>query len=133
MDLEIIEKYKHLIPKLYYQEICFKLQPQNYYTVINEPCSKEGLYILYEKDNIVYIGKSENIKSRVNQHKKDKIFDSVQSILFIDNANIDIYEPYLINKYKPKYNKEFVRLDYCINLPEIILNKKEEQNGENSI
>jgi excinuclease UvrABC nuclease subunit len=86
------------------------------------PRSRGGLNKLYNNDKIIYIGKSNNIKLRVACHKKDKNFNNVKSIIFKDDGNIDLYEVYLINKYKPILNKEFKNKDNSIMLPEIILN-----------
>ena len=85
---------------------------------------ESGIYVLYDDEEIVYIGKSTNIYNRIQQHKKDKVFTSVKSIIFKEEGNIDLYEPYLIKKYKPKYNKEFIDTINTIELPEI--NLKEE-------
>ena len=59
-----------------------------------------GIYFLYNNENVVYIGKSNNMKNRINQHKKDKEFNSVK-----DEGLVNLYEPYLIQKYKPIYRR----------------------------
>ena len=69
----------------------------------------EGVYILYKQNLIIYIGKSKNINNRILQHKKDKDFDSVKSICFTNDSYIDLYEPFLINKYKPMLNNDLIR------------------------
>ena len=46
------------------------------------------------------------MKNRINQHKKDKDFNSVKCIIFKDEGLVNLYEPYLIQKYKPIYNKD---------------------------
>jgi len=91
------------------------------YDIFDYPVSLNGIYILYNNDEIVYIGKSNNIKNRISQHRKDKQFDRVKSIIFKNDGDIDLYEPYLINKYKPRHNKDLVREDSGIELPEINL------------
>ena len=91
------------------------------YTTISGSYDGEGLYILLLDGVVVYIGKSKNIKNRVREHKRDKNFNEIHSILFRNDGDIDLYEPYLINKYKPMYNKDLVRRSTGVCLPEIIL------------
>lgn len=67
-----------------------------------------GVYLLKDKDNnIIYIGKSINIKKRVQQHLRSKIKDKIVFISYIDtNSELDslILEAKLIKKHLPKYN-----------------------------
>jgi len=90
------------------------------YIVIDEITSLAGVYVLYNNNEIVYIGKSNNIKNRIVNHRADKKFDKVKSILFKDSGNINLYEPYLIQKYKPMYNKDLLDT-ITIKIPEIKL------------
>lgn len=64
-----------------------------------------GIYLLCDCEEVVYVGKSTAINGRLSTHKaSDKLFDSVV-ILEINNvADMHILELVLINKYKPKYN-----------------------------
>ncbi len=39
--------------------------------------SSVGMYLLYERSTLIYIGKPSNLKSRVAQHKLTKSFDRV--------------------------------------------------------
>ena len=89
------------------------------YTTMSGSFDGEGLYILLLDGVVVYIGKSKNIKNRVREHRKDKNFNEIHSILFKNDGDIDLYEPYLINKYKPIYNKDLVRRNAGVYLPEI--------------
>lgn len=79
----------------------------------------KGKYFVYklldEKLNILYIGKTNNLKRRIQQHMstgflpKDAI-DEVKYISYIclpKQILSDIREIYYINKYKPKYNKQY--------------------------
>ena len=65
-----------------------------------------GVYFLYDKDELVYIGTSENILSRIGQHiaQKVKIFDRFE--VFPTGGKFDRYklESFLIQLFKPKYN-----------------------------
>lgn len=63
-----------------------------------------GIYFLFDGDEIVYIGQSENIYKRVGTHLSDKIFDSWNYIEYPDE-NLDELEAEYILKYKPKYNQ----------------------------
>lgn len=107
-DIQVIEKYRHLLSDLEYKKMSFKLNPSENYIVFNEDVIDYGIYLLYNNENIVYIGKSNNMKNRINQHKKDKEFNSVKCIIFKDEGLVNLYEPYLIQKYKPKYNKDLL-------------------------
>jgi len=120
-DIDVLERLKDNISEQTYSYLEFKINPNKHYIVSDEPPKLEGVYFLYHNDTIVYIGKSKNIYDRVSQHRKDKQFNKVKSIIFKDASNIDLYEPYLINKYKPALNKDFIRDDNGIQLPEIKL------------
>ncbi len=121
-DIKLVEKYKCLLHEYEYQEIMCKLNPDKYYTITNEIVSKNGIYILFKDNEIVYIGKSKNIKHRIQEHKKDKLFNNVKIILFKNEPDINLYEPYLINKYKPIYNNDLkTELSNNIKLPDIDL------------
>ena len=65
----------------------------------------KGIYFLISKNEIVYVGQSCEILSRVETHRKQnkKIFDSF-SYFEYDFDNLDNIEAYFIFKLKPKYN-----------------------------
>lgn len=62
-----------------------------------------GIYFLFDGPTLVYVGQSNNIHSRVGQHK-DKKFDSWNYIEFVED-DLNILEAEFILKYQPKYNK----------------------------
>jgi len=83
-----------------------------------------GIYFLLDKNkNVIYIGKSQNIRRRINDHfkeynkylsnygkwKKQKIKDKTNYIAFFkEKKETTIWlEPYLINRHKPVYNNQF--------------------------
>ena len=69
---------------------------------------KKGIYTLLSNGDVVYIGKSRScIAVRLNSHYRDsnKDFDEVISYLIEGDSDINVVEIYLINLYKPKYNK----------------------------
>jgi len=63
------------------------------------------IYYLYDKNTIVYIGKTKRPADRLMQHaKSEKVFDSI-SIQYCHKDELEKTETRLIRKYKPKYNK----------------------------
>ncbi len=72
-----------------------------------------GVYLFYEKSEIIYIGKAINIKNRVKNHfqqpsYRDNLFiDKVSKIGFLEtDSEIEalILEANLIKKHQPKFN-----------------------------
>lgn len=65
----------------------------------------QGLYFLYLGDDLVYIGKSNNIRGRLIQHidAGDKDFDS-WSYFEMDVPSCIQAERELIQRFRPKYN-----------------------------
>lgn len=102
------------------KKLKFKLCSSSEYEIFNEDYNGNGIYLLYKYDTIIYIGKSKNVKLRIKQHRKDKDFDCVKSIVFRDNNLVNLYEPYLIQKYQPKYNNDLLD-KFEFELPEIKL------------
>lgn len=67
------------------------------------------IYTCYSKDKeLLYIGKTNNLKRRIKEHEKtSKWIDYVENIFYSKlntSVEMSIYELYYINKYKPKYN-----------------------------
>ena len=77
---------------------------------------KPGIYIMKDSDdNIIYIGKSKSLRSRVKSYFKDKFdtpktkilmshFNSLEYIITNSEKEALILEANLIKKHKPKYN-----------------------------
>ena len=66
-----------------------------------------GVYWLFSEMELVYIGISNNIKSRINNHIQDgfKDFDAVMVTEFEGtDKQLMEYEAMLIKKMNPKYN-----------------------------
>lgn len=63
-----------------------------------------GVYFLYDGEELVYIGQSDNVYRRIGQHISDgqKMFDSFEVYETDDYIRL---EGLLINLCKPKYNK----------------------------
>ena len=75
-----------------------------------------GCYkFMNDNAKVIYIGKSKNISKRLSSHFRGKkghlpkeVYDSTAKIEIIktpDHATALALEQYLINKYKPRYNK----------------------------
>jgi excinuclease UvrABC nuclease subunit len=67
------------------------------------------------KDEVLYIGKTNNLKHRFNSHKQDKYWwNEIKKIEFtqINNFLVDIYERFYINYYKAKYNVKDSNMKY---------------------
>lgn len=70
-----------------------------------------GVYLLFQGDNIVYIGKATDIMNRIRTHLYEgvKIFDSF-SYIEIQKDEIHIWERVLINKFNPIYNNDSITI-----------------------
>lgn len=67
---------------------------------------------LNKKGEIIYIGKTKELMKRIKSHNhlSKLCYNNVDKIEYITLNNQDemsIYERYLINKYNPKYNREY--------------------------
>lgn len=78
---------------------------------------RSGVYLFYNaEDELLYVGKAKSFFYRLSQHfsgttNSKGFHKQIKRIrlYFIENeADIVIYELYLINKFKPKYNKSGV-------------------------
>lgn len=63
-----------------------------------------GIYYLFNKWELVYVGQSDNILRRLNQHT-DKEFDEFSYFKVDKWIDLERIEAEEINKYLPKYNK----------------------------
>ena len=81
---------------------------------------KNCVYRFLDKNNnIIYVGKAKNLKSRLNSHNhlSEKCYDEIERIEYISFGNendMDFAERYFIHKENPKYNK--ILSDKPINL-----------------
>lgn len=62
-----------------------------------------GIYFLINQNDVVYIGQSVNIHSRIAQHKNNKKFDKF-SYIECGKPELSHLEVKYIKKFKPKYN-----------------------------
>lgn len=75
-----------------------------------------GIYFLYIKNELVYIGKSINLGSRIltscrQKSNKNNVITEFSFYKTKTQSDCHILEPYLITKYKPPLNTEFVADD----------------------
>lgn len=78
------------------------------------------IYCFYDKEgNLLYIGKTTNLRGRMLQHFSLELLkiepwretidkDNIVTLKCNNICDLDLYETYLINKYNPKYNKDKV-------------------------
>jgi len=67
---------------------------------IFRPC----IYILFDGDEIVYVGQSKSPYSRLSAHQRDKHFSAVRLLPCLKHR-MSYWEKKLIKKYSPKLNK----------------------------
>lgn len=69
---------------------------------------KSGVYFLFDKGELVYIGQSNNVFYRIGQHigENTKIFDSFEYYETNDHLSL---EGFLIELFNPKYNIAGIR------------------------
>lgn len=82
------------------------------------PRDKGGIILFYNiNDELLFVGKARKLRQRVIKHLEDNVSplkkyrDEVYRIdvIFVEDATErDIYETYIINKFKAKYNIEKV-------------------------
>lgn len=72
-----------------------------------------GVYFLIKNNEIVYVGQSTDIFSRISVHRKTKDFDSYNYILFpeVSDEKLNNLEAEYIGKFTPKYNRQISNND----------------------
>ncbi len=63
------------------------------------------VYKLYYKEEIIYIGSSYALETRLVSHRQDKVFDKVEVCTAENKESMLNLENYLIDQYKPPINK----------------------------
>lgn len=71
--------------------------------LFDDEYSRSCIYFLINNKIVVYVGKTQNGKRRITQHKNDKRFDEIY-IIKCDYDELMELEDYYMMKYKPKYN-----------------------------
>lgn len=77
----------------------------------------KGVYVLRDhNDNVLYVGKSFQLYKRLKDHIAGRgpseafchLIDNIIVYFVADDYEVDIYESYVINLLKPKFNKDKV-------------------------
>lgn len=79
---------------------------------------RAGLYALWNEDEIVYVGESDNILERIGGHAT-KGWDTV-SYLPVDGFERVVWEKILLRIYFPRLNKEFQRHNHRMRIKEVL-------------
>lgn len=86
-----------------------------------------SIYFLYKKNELIYIGKSITLFSRLCGHlHNNKKFDKIKIFELKNISDMHIIEPYLIIKFNPKLNKEFnssIKPSFNLNYRKSIINE----------
>ena len=64
------------------------------------------VYFIIEGQQVIYVGSTTNISTRISQHKKDKVFSNVLLIKYDTYENMYFAEKAIINSFKPVRNKK---------------------------
>ena len=66
------------------------------------------VYVLEKNQNVVYVGRSSNLYSRLVSHKSKKYFDVIMLYEYTDKGQCSDCEYFGIKHYKPMLNKIWV-------------------------
>lgn len=110
-ELKYLGNYRYSISKIKYKRVPKnkKFTPEKLKRKKQKMISKFYVYKYVYNDEIIYIGKTNNMKRRVYQHSKEEKFKPYLSseIYYIELSNkaeIKALETLLINEYKPILN-----------------------------
>lgn len=119
------EKFKERKNAELYREKSFKRKNKKIIFRVNDYLmealknveNKHGIYIFWSNNELCYIGKSMDLGLRILSSLKERItleqiIDEVSWCVTESVADMHILEPYLITKYKPKMNTEFMCEDF---------------------
>ena len=80
---------------------------------------RHGIYALYKKDRLYYVGLAQNLRSRLKQHLRDRhqgSWDRFSAYLVVGSGHIKELESLVLRIVKPKGNKQLGRLSGSQNL-----------------
>lgn len=117
--------------------------------VLKDIPSTFGVYIFKKRDEVLYVGKSVNLKARIKSHfenaklnKKESLIinqsDKIETIITENEFKAIILEAELIKKYRPRYNvvwKDdksylYVKINIYDDYPKIFLARKHDLEKE---
>lgn len=85
-------------------------------TVLSDLYGEKGIYVFWKDNEIVYIGKSTNLQSRIYSSLKERIKNSdithLSIIFTATEADMHIFEAVLITEYKPILNMDCACNDF---------------------
>lgn len=106
-----------------------------------------GVYFFKKGDEILYVGKSVNIKARVNSHIENAKLDRKEHLIVSNSDNIDfmltdnefkalILESELIKKFTPKYNVRwrdnksylYIKITSSDEFPKVLVSRREKKS-----
>jgi hypothetical protein len=89
----------HKLYKINRDEIILALMKAN---------KRHFVYLLEKNNQVIYVGRSSNLYSRLMSHKSNKDFDSIKLIEYIDRSQMVDAEFYFIKYHNPVLNKLWV-------------------------
>jgi len=99
-------------------------EDSSYRTIIDSYArSQSGIYVLYSKNKLYYVGLASNLNQRLNQHRKDRHqgkWDTFSMYLTRNDKHIRELEALLHRVVKPTGNKQTGRLKNSVNLKRAI-------------
>lgn len=95
---------------------------------------RHGVYALYRKGKLYYVGLASNLRSRLNTHLKDRhkgLWDQFSVYLTIDDSHLRELESLVLRIAQPKGNKQTGKFARSVNvMKEIRARVREQQRNE---
>lgn len=66
------------------------------------------IYALYDGADLIYVGKTVNLRQRTEAHRQHRCFTRVKARMVANHFRLDYLERRLIVRLKPQQNKAFV-------------------------
>jgi hypothetical protein len=66
------------------------------------------IYALYDGADLVYVGKTINMRHRMEAHRQNRIFTRAKARIIANHFRLDYLERRLIDRLKPPQNKAFI-------------------------
>jgi hypothetical protein len=118
----------------FFEKISWKIL-EEYPQIINEMIKrKAGLYALYNRDKLYYVGLTVNLKGRLNSHLKDRhkgLWDRFSAYLVTEDHHIKPLESLVLRIVNPHGNHVQGRLPGATNLGRQISNQMSEIDANN--
>ena len=93
-------------------EKCDYIPTEEFISTLENLLNVHGLYFLYDENkNLIYIGKSKNLGSRILDSTKERQGFYLKYKLPLTKSDTNILELYYISKFKPKLNSESKEID----------------------